>query len=496
MPLGIVVLPTLSREAAVGREAAFASLLTRALRLLIYVMVPIAVLTAVVRQPVVDALFGGGSIRQSDLDLIAITLVGFVDRPDRARPHRRPGEGVLRAAGHGHAGRRGGRRRGRQLHARGRPGRAAGPARDRRSPSRSPPGSRPSPCWRSSTDGCRTSSSAASAGSASRRSSAASWPGWRRRSSWPARRRARRRSRGGSCSIDRRRSSASPSGRSTRASRSPCGSRNCRLSSGSWPTCCAARSGRDGRRPIGWDRFVEASDPGSYLQTIAWARVKAVNGWTAHTIETAPGPSASAPRSSSGGRDRCRGASPTRRAARSPVPGTPRRSVPSPRRSGATSRRSAGRVSHVRIDPEIEENGPLDPDGALREALRSRRLASGTADPAERDPDHRPPAGRGRAARRPAQEVAPVRQQGTDGGRDGRRCGRRPARRVLPDLPRDGGPRGLPHPRRIGLSRRVGGLRPVGQRPAALRPDARRRRRRRPCSSCAAARGWSSRTAA
>src|SRR4029079_15759316 len=78
VPLGIVVLPTLSRDAAVGNEASFASLLTRALRLLIYVMVPIAVLTAVVRQPVVDALFGGGSIRQPDLDLIAVTLVGFL----------------------------------------------------------------------------------------------------------------------------------------------------------------------------------------------------------------------------------------------------------------------------------------------------------------------------------------------------------------------------------------------------------------------------------
>ena len=32
---------------------------------------------------------------------------------------------------------------------------------------------------------------------------------------------------------------------------------------------------------------------------------------------------------------------------------------------------AAGRVSHVRIDPEIEADGPLDPDGALREALRA-----------------------------------------------------------------------------------------------------------------------------
>ena len=43
VPLGIVLLPTLSRDAAVGREEAFADLLTRGLRLLIYVMVPIAV---------------------------------------------------------------------------------------------------------------------------------------------------------------------------------------------------------------------------------------------------------------------------------------------------------------------------------------------------------------------------------------------------------------------------------------------------------------------
>ena len=77
VPLGIVVLPSLSRDASVGHEEAFASLLTRALRLLIYVMVPIAILTAVIRQPVVDSLFGGGQIRPADLDLIAATLVAF-----------------------------------------------------------------------------------------------------------------------------------------------------------------------------------------------------------------------------------------------------------------------------------------------------------------------------------------------------------------------------------------------------------------------------------
>jgi integral membrane protein MviN len=78
VPLGVVLLPSLSRDAAVGRESAFAGLLTRALRLLVYVMIPIAVLSAVVRRPVVEILFGGGRISDADLDLIAMTLVGFV----------------------------------------------------------------------------------------------------------------------------------------------------------------------------------------------------------------------------------------------------------------------------------------------------------------------------------------------------------------------------------------------------------------------------------
>ena len=78
MPLGIVVLPTLSREAALGNEPAFASLLTRALRLLLYVMIPISVLTLVARQPFVEILFGSGKMSQDNLDLIALTLAYFL----------------------------------------------------------------------------------------------------------------------------------------------------------------------------------------------------------------------------------------------------------------------------------------------------------------------------------------------------------------------------------------------------------------------------------
>jgi putative peptidoglycan lipid II flippase len=77
VPLGIVVLPTLSRNAAVGHEVSFATLLTRALRLLIYVMVPITAVTIILRQPVVEVLFGSGKISQPNLDLIASTLAFF-----------------------------------------------------------------------------------------------------------------------------------------------------------------------------------------------------------------------------------------------------------------------------------------------------------------------------------------------------------------------------------------------------------------------------------
>ncbi len=78
VPLGIVLLPSLSREAAVGREIEFARLLTRSLRLILFVMVPIAALLAVLGERVVDLLFGGGRIAEEDLSLIAVTLSWFL----------------------------------------------------------------------------------------------------------------------------------------------------------------------------------------------------------------------------------------------------------------------------------------------------------------------------------------------------------------------------------------------------------------------------------
>jgi putative peptidoglycan lipid II flippase len=57
VPLGTVVFPSLSREVALGNVAEYLSLLTRALRLLIYTMVPIGGLFAVLRTPIVEVLF-------------------------------------------------------------------------------------------------------------------------------------------------------------------------------------------------------------------------------------------------------------------------------------------------------------------------------------------------------------------------------------------------------------------------------------------------------
>lgn len=115
-----------------------------------------------------------------------------------------------------------------------------------------------------------------------------------------------------------------------------------------------------------WDALVEASDPGSYLQLSPWARVKAVNGWSAHRLLASdrvgaqvlvrrprplPWCFAYAPRGPMGGDwsgDEIGAFSATVR---------------------ETLTGMAGRVSHLRIDPEIETDGPHDPGGATRHAL-------------------------------------------------------------------------------------------------------------------------------
>lgn len=123
-------------------------------------------------------------------------------------------------------------------------------------------------------------------------------------------------------------------------------------------------------RPDAWDAFVSRSQLGSYLQQTPWARVKAENGWSARRMVATPsgGPIGAQilvtrPKPLPWG---------FAYASRGPVAtdwgdesiGTFTALV----RGGL--RRAAGRISHVRIDPEVELDGPLDPDGGLRHGLQ------------------------------------------------------------------------------------------------------------------------------
>ena len=127
--------------------------------------------------------------------------------------------------------------------------------------------------------------------------------------------------------------------------------------------------------PVGWDRFVEASDPGSYLQMSAWAAVKAVNGWVVHRVVTDSGGANADGRI--GAQILVRRPSPMpwgfAYAPRGPVGAAWDATTVGVFTSSvrADLAASAEHVSHVRIDPEIEAEGPLDPDGALRRDLHT-----------------------------------------------------------------------------------------------------------------------------
>ena len=127
----------------------------------------------------------------------------------------------------------------------------------------------------------------------------------------------------------------------------------------------------DADDPATWDAFVAAADPGSYLQLSGWARVKAVNGWQAARIANpASGETVGAqvlvrrPRPLPWG---------FAYAPRGPVASAwNAETIDAFAEACLTSLpERTGRISHLRIDPEIEADGPLDPDGALRQALRA-----------------------------------------------------------------------------------------------------------------------------
>lgn len=158
----------------------------------------------------------------------------------------------------------------------------------------------------------------------------------------------------------------------------------------------------------GWDAFVARSNPGSYLQTTAWAEVKAPNGWTpVRFVGTRPiarggvgleGPqadetgTADEDQPGEAGEETAFGAQFLLRKPRAfpwAFAYAPRGPVfeewnPATLEAFTGALRpalvSAGmRVSHVRIEPEIELNGPVDVDGDFRHALRRCGWRAGTA---------------------------------------------------------------------------------------------------------------------
>jgi lipid II:glycine glycyltransferase (peptidoglycan interpeptide bridge formation enzyme) len=137
--------------------------------------------------------------------------------------------------------------------------------------------------------------------------------------------------------------------------------------------------------PAAWDAFVEGTEHGSYLQLEGWARVKAVNGWAARRIV------AGAPGSRIGMQLLLRrprplpwafGYAPRGPVAEAWTPDALRELTEALR----AARGDLGRVSHLRIDPEVEAEGPDDADGAMRAGL----LAAGwSAAPSVQPPSSR-----------------------------------------------------------------------------------------------------------
>jgi lipid II:glycine glycyltransferase (peptidoglycan interpeptide bridge formation enzyme) len=133
-----------------------------------------------------------------------------------------------------------------------------------------------------------------------------------------------------------------------------------------------------------WDRFVATQARGSYLQLSAWADVKAVNGWSSTRI-LVPGdaPSdatsdavadAAAPMPRIGAQVLVRQPGPVpwgfAYAPRGPVSSDGVANIaPFTEAIRSDLRPSVGRVSHVRIDPEIEIDAADDTDGAYRAGL-------------------------------------------------------------------------------------------------------------------------------
>jgi putative peptidoglycan lipid II flippase len=78
VPLGAVVFPSLARDHATGSEQSYVNLVTRAVRVLIFVMIPVTGLAIVLRRPIVTILFEYGRFDATASEAVASTLTFFV----------------------------------------------------------------------------------------------------------------------------------------------------------------------------------------------------------------------------------------------------------------------------------------------------------------------------------------------------------------------------------------------------------------------------------
>ena len=98
VPLATVLLPSLSREAALGGTEAFRRLLVGGLGMLAWVMIAITALGIVVAWDVVRVLYGFAHLGPAGPRLDRGQPRGVHGRPHGALADRRPGAGLLRAA--------------------------------------------------------------------------------------------------------------------------------------------------------------------------------------------------------------------------------------------------------------------------------------------------------------------------------------------------------------------------------------------------------------
>jgi putative peptidoglycan lipid II flippase len=77
-PLGVVLLPSLSRAMAEGRMADFAQLMERSIRLVLWLTLVLSTVGIVLATPTVTLLFGSGSFPPETLALTATTLAWFL----------------------------------------------------------------------------------------------------------------------------------------------------------------------------------------------------------------------------------------------------------------------------------------------------------------------------------------------------------------------------------------------------------------------------------